>query len=92
VRFAIPVPEQIVQLPVNTLLFRAQGMQVATIDGANKVKLKKINISRDFGTYVEVNSGVTAGESIILNPSDSIFEGQQVRIATKQQNQDGQPA
>ena len=90
VRFAMPVPDQIVQLPVNTLLFRAQGMQVATIDGDNKVKLIKINISRDFGTYVEVNSGVTAGESIILNPSDSIFDGQQVRIATDQQNQDGQ--
>lgn len=70
VHFTIPISMKIVRLPVNTLVFRAQGLQVATLDKDNKVLLKPIVISRDFGNEVEVSSGLNPGERIILNPPD----------------------
>jgi RND family efflux transporter MFP subunit len=78
----IPVHKRAVRLPVNTLIFRSQGMQVATIDGDSKVLLKPITIGRDFGDSVEVVAGVRPGESIIVNPPDSIFAGEKVHIVS----------
>jgi RND family efflux transporter MFP subunit len=75
-----PVNKNMVRLPVNTLIFRANGMQIATIDGDNKVLLKSITIGRDFGDAVEVVAGLQIGESIIINPPDSIFTGEKVRV------------
>jgi membrane fusion protein (multidrug efflux system) len=89
VHFRMPVPSEIVRLPVNTLLFRAQGLQVATVDKNNQVVLKKITISRDFGNFVEVNTGVKPGEAIIINPPDAIFVGEKVRIAQNTKKKDG---
>lgn len=66
-------------LPVNTLIFRELGMQVATIDGDNKTLIKSITIGKDFGDTVEVVSGVKPNETIILNPPDSLLNNQQVR-------------
>jgi membrane fusion protein, multidrug efflux system len=68
-------------LPVNTLLYRPEGVQVATVDAQNKVALKTIQLGRDFGTQIEVASGLAGNESIILNPSDSIADGEPVRVA-----------
>jgi membrane fusion protein, multidrug efflux system len=70
-------------LPVNTLLFRPQGVQVATVDGNGAVTLKTITIGRDFGTRVEVASGLAGDESVILNPTDAIAQGAKVRVAAK---------
>ena len=67
---------------MNTLLFRPQGVQVATVDSNGAVALKTITIGRDFGTRVEVASGLAGDEAVILNPTDAIAEGTKVRIAT----------
>lgn len=83
VHFNMPLSTKLIRLPVNTLLFRAQGLQVATVDNNNKVKLKSITISRDFGNEVEINNGVVAGERVILNPSDSVYDGQVVHLASE---------
>jgi RND family efflux transporter MFP subunit len=69
-------------LPVNTLLFRPQGVQVATVDGNGAVALKTITIGRDFGSHVEVASGLAGDEAVILNPTDAIADGTKVRVAT----------
>jgi RND family efflux transporter MFP subunit len=74
-------------LPVNTLIFRAQGLQVAAVENNNTTKLVSIALGRDFGAEVEVVSGLTGQESIIASPPDSIIDGEQVRIA--QPNQQG---
>lgn len=71
-----------VYLPVNTLIFRAKGMQVATIDGDSKVIIKPITIGRDFGDFVEVVVGVKPNEAVVLNPPDSLLNGQQVHITS----------
>lgn len=78
----LPSNKNIIRLPVNTLIFRSKGLQVATIDGDSKALLKDITLGRDFGDYVEVVAGISAGETIILNPPDSLLSGQQVKIVS----------
>ena len=67
-------------LPVNTLLFRPEGVQVATVDKNGAVALKTITIGRDFGSRVEVASGLAGNENVILNPTDAIAQGARVRV------------
>jgi multidrug efflux pump subunit AcrA (membrane-fusion protein) len=70
-------------VPVNALLFRAEGPRAAVVEADGKVHLKPVVIGRDFGTDVEILSGLDGSDSIILNPSDSLEDGQPVH-ATKQ--------
>jgi membrane fusion protein, multidrug efflux system len=67
-------------LPVNTLLFRPDGVQVAVVDANGKVQMTTITLGRDFGTRVEVTAGLSGAERVIVNPSDSITAGEPVRI------------
>jgi RND family efflux transporter MFP subunit len=80
VRFDLHLDKPPVVLPGNTLIFRAQGTQVGVVGSDNIVHLKDIKIGRDFGTKIEVESGVEAGDNVILNPSDSLTDGQKVQI------------
>jgi RND family efflux transporter MFP subunit len=67
-------------LPVNTLLFRSEGLQVAVVkDG--KVQLMKVTPGHDFGDQIEILSGLSGNESVIQNPPDSVLSGQPVQIA-----------
>jgi membrane fusion protein (multidrug efflux system) len=72
---------QIVTLPNNTLLFRAQGLQVGVVKPDNSVELRDIKVGRDFGTTIEIVQGVTPSDKVILNPADSLMTGDVVRIA-----------
>jgi RND family efflux transporter MFP subunit len=67
-------------VPVNTLLFRPNGVQVAVVDDKGKVTLKTITLGRDFGTTIEVASGLTLDERVIANPGDAIAPGDSVRV------------
>jgi RND family efflux transporter MFP subunit len=73
-----------VVVPVNTLIFRSHGMQVAVVRN-NKAELVPITIGRDYGTELEVLSGLTSEDAIIENPSDSLTSGTQVRISEASQ-------
>ena len=68
-------------LPVNTLIFRSQGLQVAKVEDGSRAVLVPITLGRDFGNEVEVSTGLTGGERIIVNPPDSLISGETVRIA-----------
>jgi len=81
VHFRLPASAQSLRLPANTVLFRAAGLQVATVDAQQHVKLKSIVEGRDFGTTIEVLSGLEPQDQVILNPSDSVTDGVPVRIA-----------
>src|SRR5438874_3544536 len=72
---------QVVTLPNNTLLFRAQGLQVGVVKPDNSVELRDIKVGRDFGTTIEIVQGVTPSDKVILNPADSLMTGDVVRIA-----------
>jgi RND family efflux transporter MFP subunit len=89
VHFKLPPSATSVRLPVNTLIFRDQGLQVATIDGDSKALLKSITIGRDFGDIVEIVAGLQPGELVILNPPDSLFSGQKVHIFSEQAAEKG---
>jgi membrane fusion protein, multidrug efflux system len=65
----------------NTLIFRAQGMQVATVDTNHVVHLRSIKLGRDFGSTVQVLNGLAANDRVILNPPDSIADGMTVQVA-----------
>lgn len=81
VHFKIPAGAQTLRLPANTVLFRAAGLQVATLDSQQRITLKSIVQGRDFGNTIEVLSGLAPNEMVVLNPPDSIADGVQVRIA-----------
>ncbi len=81
VHLNLPQPKSTVRLPVNTLLFRADGLRVAKIDAGGRAHLTTVSLGRDFGTQVEVVAGVAPGEAVILNPPDSLTDGEQVRVA-----------
>src|SRR5882762_3870687 len=67
-------------IPVNTLLFRSEGLRVASVkDG--KISLIPLTLGRDFGSDVEVLTGLNGDESLVVNPPDSIVSGQSVRLA-----------
>jgi membrane fusion protein, multidrug efflux system len=93
VHFAVGSNVNKVTVPVNTMLFRAQGAQVAVVGPDNKVQLRAISIGRDYGTTLEILGGVEPSERIVVNPPDSLEQGQQVNIAQPAQNQQqpGQP-
>jgi len=81
VHFKLPANAQTLRLPSNTVLFRAAGLQVATVDAQNRIKLKSIVQGRDFGSSIEVLSGLDPGDAVVVNPPDSITDGAPVRIA-----------
>jgi RND family efflux transporter MFP subunit len=81
VHFKLAANAESLRLPANTVLFRAAGLQVATVDAEKRIKLKSIVQGRDFGNTIEVLSGLEASENVVLNPPDSIADGVTVRIA-----------
>src|SRR5213082_1420656 len=67
-------------VPVNALLFRSEGLRAVVVDGNHKTHLKPLTIGRDYGTSLEVLQGLDASDWIVLNPADSLDEGQEVRV------------
>ncbi len=66
-------------IPANTLLFRAQGLQVATVKNGH-VHLQNVTIGKDDGKTVEIAAGLSASDAVIVDPSDSIAEGEPVKV------------
>ena len=73
-------------LPVGAMLFRAEGLQVATVENGNRVQLHNITVGRDFGNEIEIVSGIKASDWVVVNPSDSIISGETVRLADSSAN------
>jgi RND family efflux transporter MFP subunit len=80
VHFGVNVAAVRMLVPVNALLFRAEGPRAAVVGEDGKVHLKPVIIGRDYGTDVEILGGLEQSESIVLNPSDSLEEGQTVHV------------
>jgi RND family efflux transporter MFP subunit len=69
------------QVPINALLFRAEGLRAVVVDANHRVHLRAVVVGRDFGTSLEVLQGLSKDDWIVVNPPDSIEEGQEVRVA-----------
>ncbi|HEX2941380.1 MAG TPA: efflux RND transporter periplasmic adaptor subunit [Rhodopila sp.] len=78
VHFQLPGRSGTVTIPANTLLFRSEGLRVGVVHG-DKAELVPITIGRDYGDKVEVLSGLSPTDQVIVNPSDSLISGTEVR-------------
>jgi RND family efflux transporter MFP subunit len=83
VKFPLPAGANGIRVPATALMFRDEGMQVATVDATNHVKLKTVNIARDMGASVDVGGGISPKDRIIDNPADALRDGDEVRIANQ---------
>jgi membrane fusion protein, multidrug efflux system len=85
VHFRPGIDVQKLTIPVNAMLFRQEGPRVAIVGSDGKVHLRPITIGKDYGATLEILGGVEAGDRVIVNPADSIEEGQQVNVAPENQ-------
>ena len=80
VHFDVQLPGNRLSVPNNALLFRPEGTLVAVVGPDNRLVLKKLAIGRDFGDSVEVLQGIDKQDAIVINPPDSLENGQQVLV------------
>jgi RND family efflux transporter MFP subunit len=80
VHFKVPDHAETLSLPSNTLLFRSEGLRVGVVRNGHVV-LVPVTIAKDQGAMVEIGTGVTASDQVILDPSDSLADGQQVQVS-----------
>jgi membrane fusion protein, multidrug efflux system len=80
VHFNFPSDPNILILPEQALLFRAQGMQIAVLDDQNRVHLQDVALGRNLNTDVQIVSGLKATDKVVGNPSLGLLDGQQVKI------------
>lgn len=78
--FTLPEVAGAVHVPATALMFRDQGMMVATVDPDSRVILKQVTIRRDLGTSVEIGSGLSITDRVIDNPPDAIRDGDLIRV------------
>jgi RND family efflux transporter MFP subunit len=91
VRVHLKLPQSVksVTVPANTLLFRSEGLRVGVVRNG-RAELVPVTIGRDYGSSVEIVSGLQPTDSVIINPSDSLVSGTPVRAVI--QAAQGQPA
>ncbi len=89
VRFQIPEAADALRLPASAMIFRGDSVEVATVGANNRVVMKKVEIARDFGSEVAIASGLSANDRVIASPSDSVEEGDEVRVLSP--TGDGRP-
>ncbi|MEI6052311.1 MAG: efflux RND transporter periplasmic adaptor subunit [Opitutaceae bacterium] len=75
IRFRLKPVEPALVLPSNAVIIRADGPQVASVDSAQTIRFKKVKIGRDFGTQIEILSGLADGTRVASNPNDTLTEG-----------------
>ena len=83
VHFAVGANVDKVTVPVNAMLFRSEGPRLAVVGPDKKVQLRAITIGKDYGATLEILAGVSPQDRIIINPSDSLEDGQEVNVAAE---------
>jgi len=91
VHIKLPSAAATLKLPVDALIFKTDGLQVATVDAANRVALVTVTAGRDFGDTVEIVAGLRGDERVVANPPDSLASGQVVRVVAPAERGAGQP-
>lgn len=80
VRFRVPGDRRSVTVPVGSLRYTPEGVQVAAVTGG-AIELRNITLGRDYGRSVEVATGLSGNERLVLNPADDLRTGELVRVA-----------
>jgi multidrug efflux pump subunit AcrA (membrane-fusion protein) len=79
VHLKVPTQSSTFIIPVNTLIFRSEGLRVGVVKN-DKVTLTSVTAGHDFGNQIEIVAGLMPEDQIIINPPDSVVTGQQVQI------------
>lgn len=84
VTVTVPLAQaEALNVPANTLLLRAEGPRIAVVDGSGKVRLQAVTIGRHLGQTVQIAGGIRASDELVLNPADSLADGDIVVVKTR---------
>ncbi|HUO12211.1 MAG TPA: efflux RND transporter periplasmic adaptor subunit [Caulobacteraceae bacterium] len=81
VSFDLPAQPGAMQLPASALMFLHSGMAVGVVGPGDKVVMKPVTIAKDLGATVQIATGLSPGDAVIVNPPDSLVTGEKVRVA-----------
>jgi RND family efflux transporter MFP subunit len=84
VHLKLPAATPALIVPVTALIFRSEGLQLGVVREGGKVELVRVTQGRDYGTEVEITSGIREQDAVLLNPPDSLTSGAVVRVETNQ--------
>lgn len=84
IHLKLPAATAALVVPVTALIFRSEGLQVAVVRG-NKAEMVRVTQGRDYGTEVEITSGITALDAVIINTPDSLTSGAEVKAVASSQ-------
>jgi RND family efflux transporter MFP subunit len=79
VHLPLPAASRSITIPSNALLFREEGLRVGVVRNG-RAQLVPITIGHDYGSTVEITSGLTAADQVVLNPPDSLINGTRVAV------------
>ena len=80
IRFKVEQNEPALVVPANTVDIRKEGPRVAVLDKDQKLHYREVKLGRDFGLTIEVVSGLQGGETVVINPSTDMTEGEKVEV------------
>ncbi len=83
-RFAVTAAARSVTIPSSALMFRDAGPMVGVVGQDNRVRLRKVSITHNLGTTIEIGSGLSLADRVVDNPTDTLTDGQQVSVAAPQ--------
>ena len=78
VHLPLPNANRTLTIPANALLFRPDGTIAGVVGGDGVVRLQPVEIGRDYGNEVEITKGLSPADKVIINPSDSLADGDRV--------------
>jgi RND family efflux transporter MFP subunit len=84
VHFHVKSTSPSLMVPVSALLFRAEGLRIAIVGPDNRAKLVPVTVGRDYGTHIEVLSGIGPDDLVIDSPPDSLLDGEEIRVVQRQ--------
>jgi RND family efflux transporter MFP subunit len=82
----VPLPVRSLVIPGGAVLYQAAGPQIAVVNQKSQVELRNVALGRDFGSTIEVTSGISAGDSIIASPPDYLVDGMKVSVQPASSN------
>lgn len=89
VRFVLESKTPPILIPANAFMFRTGGPEVATVTKDNRIHWQNVRVGRDFGTYLELSSGLDEGVPVVINPTDDLQEGVEVQVKQSGQENSG---
>ncbi len=79
----------LLSVPASAMIFDARGLSVATVDSNNRMLIKHVTIARDLGPTVELSSGLSPDDHVVVNPPDGANSGDEVRVISNGTSQNG---